>query len=243
MKNKKKSVLILGGSSDIGVEVVKNFLQLEWKITAHFFKNKKKLEVLRKNSKDLKIIKSNFLNYNNSNVEKLMVKKFKDKYDSIINLVGYVDNRGFENTNLTSILRSLTVNALLPILIEKMQVKKMLSQKWGRILNCSSIGVKFGGGINSYNYCLSKHCLEFIPSNYKNWAKRNVFINNLRIGVTNTKIHKKMRRKKLKMKKRLKLIPANRMAEPKEISAYIVSLATESNSYMTGQTLTVSGGE
>ena len=120
MKNKKKSVLILGGSSDIGVEVVKNFLHLEWKVTAHFFKNKKKLEVLRKNSKDLKIIKSNFLNYNHSNVEKLMVKKFKDKYDSIINLVGYVDNRGFENTNLTSILRSLTVNALLPILIEKM---------------------------------------------------------------------------------------------------------------------------
>ena len=52
-----------------------------------------------------------------------------------------------------------------------------------------------------------------------------------------------MKRKKSKMKKRLKLIPANRMAEPKEISAYIASLATESNSYMTGQTLTVSGGE
>ena len=51
MKNKKKSVLILGGSSDIGVEVVKNFLHLEWKVTAHFFKNKKKLEVLRKNSR------------------------------------------------------------------------------------------------------------------------------------------------------------------------------------------------
>ena len=243
MKNKKKSVLILGGSSDIGVEVVKIFLQLEWKITAHFFKNKKKLEVLRKNSKDLNIIKFNFSNYNNLDVERLMAKKFNGKYDSIINLIGYVDYKGFENTNLRSILRSISTNAIIPILIEKMILKKMLSQNWGRILNCSSIGVKFGGGTNSYNYSLSKHCLEFIPSNYKNWAKRNVFINNLRIGVTNTKIHKKMKRKKLKMKKRLKLIPINRMAEPKEISAYIASLVTESNSYMTGQTLTVSGGE
>ena len=37
------------------------------------------------------------------------------------------------------------------------------------------------------------------------------------------------------------LLPS--MAEPKEISAYIASLATESNSYIKGQTLTVSGGE
>ena len=52
-----------------------------------------------------------------------------------------------------------------------------------------------------------------------------------------------MKRKLKVMKKRLELIPINRMAEPSEISEYIVSLTTDSNSYMTGQTLTVSGGE
>ena len=82
-----------------------------------------------------------FANNNNSNIEKLITKKFNGKYDSIINLVGYIDNKGFENTNLKSILKSLTANAILPILIEKILVKRMLSQKWGRILNCSSIGV------------------------------------------------------------------------------------------------------
>ena len=243
MKNEKRHALILGGSSDIGIEVVKNFLKMKWTVTAHFFKNKKKLKNLKKDSKNLNIIEFNFANYNNLNVENLVVKKFSRKYDSIINLIGYVDNKGFENTNLKSILKSLTINAILPILIEKMLVKRMLSQKWGRILNCSSIGVKFGGGTNSYNYSLSKHCLEFIPNSYKSWAKRNVFINNLRIGVTNTKIHKKMKRKKSKMKKRLKLIPINRMAEPQEIANYIMSLTTETNSYITGQTLAVSGGE
>jgi len=73
-------------------------------------------------------------------------------------------------------------------------------------------------------------------------GKKNVFINNLRIGVTNTKMHKRMKRK-LMIKKRIKLIPMNRMAEPEEISIYITNLTTDSNSYMTGQTLAVSGGE
>ncbi len=236
-----KHVLILGGSSDIGIEVIKIFLKLNWVVTAHFFKNKKKLLALKGFGK-LNLVQFNFANEKFLVSEKLIIKKFNKKYDSIINLVGYIDNRGFENTNLKNILKSLTANAILPILVEKVLVKKMLTQKWGRILNCSSIGVKFGGGVNSYNYALSKHCLEFIPNSYKNWAKRNVFINNLRIGVTNTKIHKRMK-KNLQIKERLKLIPINRMAEPKEIAIYIKNLTTKENSYTTGQTITVAGGE
>ena len=51
MKNKKRHVLILGGSSDIGIEVVKNFLDLKWNITAHFFRNKKRKKLEKSNHK------------------------------------------------------------------------------------------------------------------------------------------------------------------------------------------------
>ena len=241
MNMKKKHVLILGGSSDIGIEVIKIFLKLNWNVSAHYFRNKTKLNLLKKKSKNLKLIKLDFSKAN-PRIEILIKKNFKDKYDSIINLIGYIDNKGYENTNLKSITKSLTANMIIPVLIEKNCVKKMISQKWGRILNCSSIGIKFGGGKNSFNYSLSKHCLEFIPNSYKFWAENNVFINNLRIGVTDTKIHKRMK-KNLQLKERLKLIPAKRMATPSEMAIYIVNLSTEENSYMTGQTLTVSGGE
>ena len=242
MSNQSKHVLILGGSSDIGIEVINDFLRIGWKVSAHFFKNKKKLKFIEKKSKNLNIIQFDFTQVNESRIEKLISKKFKKNYEEKINLVGFIDNKSFEKTNLKTVIKSLKVNALVPILIERKLVKKMLAQKWGRILNCSSIGIKFGGGQNSYNYNFAKHCLEFIPNSYKKWAKRNVFINNLRIGMTNTKIHRRMK-KNLKMSQRLKLIPINRMAEPKEISSYILNLSTENNSYMTGQTITVSGGE
>ena len=240
MKSKNKRVLILGGSSDIGKEVVKDFLNMNWDVTAHYFKNKKKLKKLK--NKKLKLIHANFMIFNEKNTEKIISKKFSKKYDALINLVGYVDNKSFENTNLKSIIKTVKINALIPFLIEKKIVNKMLKQKWGRILNCSSIGVKFGGGKNSYNYGLSKHCLEFIPNRYKDWANKNVLINNIRIGVTRTKIHKRMK-KNLQLKHRLKLIPAKRMAKPQEISSYIVNLVIDKNSFMTGETITVAGGE
>ena len=86
MKNKKKNVLILGGSSDIGIEVIKNFLKLKWKVTAHFSQNKKKLEIFRKSSKNLNIIRFDFANYSNLNIKKLMIKKFRGRYDSNRNI-------------------------------------------------------------------------------------------------------------------------------------------------------------
>ena len=117
----------------------------------------------------------------------------------------------------------------------------MLKKKWGRIVQTSSIGVKFGGGKNTFNYSLSKKLNEFIPSDYKDWAKNNVLINVLKIGVTNTKIHKKILNKNIK--KRINLIPINRMAEPVEIANYIEFLLSEKNSYITGEVVTISGGE
>ena len=128
------------------------------------------------------------------------------------------------------------------MIIQRNIIKKMIKNKYGRILNGSSIGVKFGGGKNTFNYSFSKHCMEFIPNSFKEWSKNNVLINNLRIGVTNTKIHNKIN-KGLSMKKRLDLIPAKRMAEPSEVADYIVFLISDKNTYITGQTLSISGGE
>ena len=69
----------MGGSSDIGIEVVKNFLKLKWDVTAHFLKNRKKLQILRKNFKNLNLIKFDFANYKNFTIEESMAKKFIQK--------------------------------------------------------------------------------------------------------------------------------------------------------------------
>ena len=44
-------------------------------------------------------------------------------------------------------------------------------------------------------------------------------------------------------KKRVKLIPINRMATPEEMANYLFFLGSEKNSYMTNQTVSSTGGE
>ena len=236
----KKKILILGASSDIGTEVIKQLNKKNHYIFAHYFKNFKKIKFIKKEK--LHLIKSDFKKLNNKNYKKIISKKFNHNYDCIINLVGYIDKKSYENTDIQHIFNSLKINTVLPILIERNAIKKMLKKKYGRILNCSSIGVKFGGGKNSFNYSFAKHCLEFIPNSYKSWSRKNVLINNLRIGLTNTKIHKnKFSRKNLS--KRISLVPMQRMASTEEVANFIINTIDEKNSFMTGQTLTISGGE
>ena len=236
-----KKFLILGASSDIGFEVCKKLLKNNNFVLAHYNKNKKKLNSLNSlNSKNLEILKIDF-NLDLKNLTK-KIKKISD-IDVLVNLVGYTDKKSHANTDLLSMIKSIKINALIPQLIIKKCLTNMLKKKWGRILNCSSIGVKFGGGLNTYNYSLSKHCSEFIPGNFREWAKKNVCINNLRIGSTDTGIHKKMNRGENFMTQRIKLIPMQRQATVEEISSYIIYLISEENSYMTGSTISVSGGE
>ena len=129
----------------------------------------------------------------------------------------------------------------MPILIQKKLLKNMVSKKFGRILHISSIGVKYGGGENTFNYSFSKHSLEFISSYIKKLSKFNILTNILRVGVVKTKLHKKIKNKNLNQ--RIKLIPIQRAAKISEISNMIYFLASENNSYISNEIISIAGGE
>ena len=102
---KKKKILILGASSDIGVQLIKKLLQNNWIVYAHYNKSKKVLNNLKN---QIKLININFLN---SNVQiKKQIKKIQAiHFDAYINLVGFIDNKSFENFDIDNLMKSLKV--------------------------------------------------------------------------------------------------------------------------------------
>ena len=236
----KKTVFILGASSDIGIETVKYFLNKNWIVFAHYNKNSLKLKKLKeKNNKNLLLAQANLSS--TSSVKKLLNKLRKKTLLSFVNLVGYLDNISFEKLTINSLLKSVKINSVVPLFIQRELLKGMIKKKFGRILNISSIGIKYGGSKYTFNYSYSKNTLEYFPRYLKNLTKKNILSNILRIGVVNTKLLRKVREKNIK--KRVSLIPIKRAANISEVVKTIYSLASEENTYISGETINIAGGE
>ena len=75
-------------------------------------------------------------------------------------------------------------------------------------------------------------------------AKYNILVNAIAPGFILTKFHtEKMRRTKEQLENRVNMIPLKRPGSPAEVAKVIIFLLSDSSSYITGQTLTISGGD
>lgn len=237
----KKKLIILGGSSDIGIEIIKIYLKNNFSILAHYNKgNKNFFSLVNKNKNYIKKIKFDFSS-DNKKIENFFKKKDVLKSDIFINALGAIFESSYKNLKLKDLEKSIKINSYPSIYATSILGSKMAKKKWGRIVNLGSIGVKFGGGEKNFPYSLSKFILEFFPSYTKQWVKRNVFINTIRVGATNTKLHKKLPKKNLK--KRAELIPIKRMANSEEIAKFIFFIGSNKNTYISHQVIPISGGE
>jgi 3-oxoacyl-[acyl-carrier protein] reductase len=115
----------------------------------------------------------------------------------------------------------------------------MIQQKYGRIVNTSSVGAL--GNVGQSNYSASKAGVIGLTSTLAlEWARYNIAVNCVAPGATKTQMTAGIPEKILE--KFLERIPFQRMAEPEEVSAAHLFLASDMASFITGQVLFVDGG-
>ena len=114
----KKKVLIIGGSSDIGAELARIYIQKnKYNLYLHYHSNLKNIKSFTN--------RCNFIKADLSEInEKKIIKKFDNDYDIIINLVGYISGRSFEQFNLKTLNKTLKINSYMPLLIIRKSIKK-----------------------------------------------------------------------------------------------------------------------
>lgn len=235
-------VFITGASSDIGLAISRQYLSEGWEILAHYRTMRPELELMaEQNSDTVELIKMDFLD--SANLESL-VCAYRDKFlacDVLVNCAAILNPLRFSEVTVSNIIEHFSVNVLPGLLLMRDMAPAMASRGWGRIVHLGSIGVKFGGGKESFSYSLSKHALEFIPSEFRDWASKGVLVNVLRVGVTDTRLHTLDPAKNIT--DRIKMIPLKRMASVDEVARSVLFFGSQSNSYITGQVIAISGGE
>lgn len=146
-----------------------------------------------------------------------------------------------EKIDLSQLERTMAVGALSNFILMGSIGPAMAQRGWGRIVIGSSIGVKFGGGVDSFAYALANHASEFLPRSVRDWTASRVLTNVVRIGVTNTPLHNSFPDRDFQQ--RVKLVPLKRAATTAEIAGFITWYGSEQNTYVSGQTVAISGGE
>jgi len=121
------------------------------------------------------------------------------------------------------------------------QIKQMLTQGEGIILNVSSIA-GLGGAARGSAYSMAKHAvIGLTKTGAVEYARNNIRINAVCPFFTLTPMVTNFADETMQ-EKMGKGAPIKRLAEPKEVVAMMLMMLSPANTYMTGQCIAIDGG-
>ena len=119
-------------------------------------------------------------------------------------------------------------------------LRKMVSNRWGRIINIGSV-VGDRGNAGQVNYSASKAGLiGFTKALSKELAARNITVNIVNTAYVETETTSVLTEQQ--KNQWLSLIPVGRFGESEEIANLVAFLASNKASYITGQVIAIDGG-
>ena len=236
---KNKKILITGATGGIGKALVKKFTSLEGNVLATGTKNEK-LDLLKKEFPEINILKFDISEHSK-------IEEFIENVNSqLTSLDVVVNNAGIALDNLSLRMKDeewqkvIDINLTATFLLCKYAIKKMLKNKYGRIVNITSI-VGHTGNIGQANYAASKSgMIGMTKSLAIEYAKKNITLNCVSPGF----IQSNMTDKILENIKAVltSKIPMSKLGSGEDVANTVAFLSSDAASYITGETIHVNGG-
>lgn len=217
---RKRTVFITGGSRGIGIAMKNLFTRRGYRVIAP---TRKELDL-----NDISSFKKYFSDHPDQ------------KIDILINNAGINKPEWIDEMHDETISETIQVNLTSAFFLARACVPYMKQQKWGRIINISSLFGIIARGKQSL-YSATKHGLNgFTKSLALELAPYNILVNSICPGFTKTQLV--LRNPPGKIKAIENDIPLGRLADPIDIAHAALFLASDVSSYITGHTLIIDGG-
>jgi acetoacetyl-CoA reductase/3-oxoacyl-[acyl-carrier protein] reductase len=236
-----KTAIITGATGGIGKAIATLLHSEGANIVICYYKSKKEGAKLHKELENSILVYAD-LN-SSSSISKLVSESCRQfgSVDILVNNAGYLHQQSFETIKEEEWDYTLSVNLKSAFLLCQKVIPLMEKQKFGRIVNISSIGGQWGGNL-AVHYAVSKAGLiSLTKSLAKIYSKHNILTNCIAPGLIDTKmIEKEIDTKEGKEK--IAQIPVKRIGTPQEVAKAVLFLVSDASSYITGQTINLNGG-
>lgn len=157
-----------------------------------------------------------------------------------------VNNAGITRDGLLMMMKSEDFDAVIAanlrgaFLCMKAVARQMVKQRYGRIVNLSSV-VGLRGNAGQVNYAASKAgVIGMTKSLAKELAGRNITVNAVAPGFIDTDMTAVL--PEAAREALLKTIPMARLGQPEDVARAVAFFAADETAYVTGQVLCVDGG-
>jgi len=176
-----------------------------------------------------------------SSVNKFIEYLKKQEINIVVNNAGINKIGEFSSIDIDDFDRILRVNLRVPFQICQAVIPFMEKNKWGRIVNLTSI---FGNISKEYraSYSASKFGLDGMTAALAaEVSDKGILANSVGPGFIDTEMTRNILGES-GISKLTRRIPIKRLGQASEIASLISWLVSEENSYMTGQNLIIDGG-
>ena len=168
-----------------------------------------------------------------------VIERFS-RIDILVNNAGITKDRMMTAMREEDFDRVIAINLKGTFLCMQQAGRYMVKQRYGRIINISSISGTIGN-VGQVNYSASKAgIIGMTRSAAKEMILRNITVNAVVPGFIKTDMTDSLPER---LKEAInENIPMKRMGDPEDIASMVVFLAGDEAKYITGQTITIDGG-
>ena len=164
-----------------------------------------------------------------------------DNVDILVNCAGINDLASIEEMTEEKLQEMIQVNLIAQTELIKYITPVMKRQNYGRIVNFASIWCDFSKE-RRIMYSIAKSGVKGLTTAAAvELSKYNILVNAVAPGFVNTEMTSQNNTPE-QIKMLAEALPIKRLAEPKEIAEFVYFLASEKNSFITGQTIFIDGG-
>jgi acetoacetyl-CoA reductase len=164
------------------------------------------------------------------------------RLDLLVNNAGITRDRSLRKMSHEDWLAVLRADLDSVFNMSKQAIEPMMAQRWGRIINISSVNGQ-QGAFGQTNYSAAKAGMHgFTKALALEMARHGVTVNTVSPGYLRTKMVEAVPSDVMNGKI-LPQIPMGRLGEPDEIAGLVAYLVSEDAGFMTGANLAINGGQ